>query len=62
MNVKSGCNVFCNLIWEELLSYKLIGIIRSGFVIVVLIMDDLWFGKFYDIVLVGNSAVLIFWV
>lgn len=62
VNVKSGCNVPRNSIWEEPLSYKPTGIIRSGFATVAPTMDDLWSGKFYDTVLAGNSAALIFWV
>ncbi len=61
-NAKSGCNTARNSIWQQPLSYKPTGIIRSGFAATAPTMDDLWSGKFYDTVLPGNSAALIFWV
>ncbi len=61
-NAKSGCNTARNSIWQQPLSYKPTGFIRSGFADAAPTMDDLWSGKFYDTVLPGNSAALIFWV
>ncbi|MGD1698457.1 M23 family metallopeptidase [Dapis sp. BLCC M229] len=61
-NAKSGCNTARNSIWQQPLSYKPTGFIRSGFAAAAPTMDDLWSGKFYDTVLPGNSAALIFWV
>ncbi len=61
-NAKSGCNIARNSIWQQPLSYKPTGLIRGGFAAAAPTMDDLWSGKFYDTVLPGNSAALIFWV
>ena len=61
-NAKSGCNTARNSIWQQPLSYKPTGFIRSGFADAAPTMDDLWSGKFYDTVLPGNSPALIFWV
>lgn len=62
VNAESGCNTARNPIWQQPLSYKPTGIIRTGFAGEAPTMDDLWSGKFYDTVLPGNSAALIFWV
>ncbi|MEB3343455.1 M23 family metallopeptidase [Okeania sp.] len=61
-NVGSGCNNTRHSIWEQPLSYKPTGLIRSGFATTQPNMDDLWSGKFYDTVLSANSPILIFWV
>ena len=61
-NAKSGCNTARNSIWQQPLSYKPTGIIRSGFATIAPTMDDLWSGKFYETVLPENSTALIFWV
>ena len=61
-NAKSGCNIPRNSIWQQPLSYKPTGVIRSGFADSAPTMDDLWSGKFYDTTLPGNSPALIFWV
>ncbi len=61
-NSEIGCNVTRNPIWQQPLSYKPTGIIRSGFASETPTMDDLWEGKFDQNVLPGDSAALIFWV
>ncbi|NEQ71682.1 MAG: M23 family metallopeptidase [Okeania sp. SIO2C9] len=62
VNAESGCNTARNSIWQQPLSYKPTGIIRTGFAGEAPTMDDLWKGKFYDTVLPGDIAALIFWV
>lgn len=62
VNSESGCNTTLNPIWQQPLSYKPTGIIRTGFAAEAPTMDDLWKGKFYDTVLPGDGAALIFWV
>ncbi|GGA55758.1 M23 family metallopeptidase [Okeania sp. KiyG1] len=62
VNAESGCNTSRNPIWQQPLSYKPTGIIRTGFAGEAPTMDDLWKGKFYDTVLPGDIAALIFWV
>lgn len=62
VNAESGCNTPRNPIWQQPLSYKPTGIIRTGFAGEAPTMDDLWKGKFYDTVLPGDIAALIFWV
>ncbi|NEN91680.1 MAG: M23 family metallopeptidase [Okeania sp. SIO3H1] len=61
-NAESGCNTPRKPIWQQPLSYKPTGIIRTGFSGEAPTMDDLWKGKFYDTVLPGDIAALIFWV
>jgi len=61
-NAESGCNTPRNSMWQEPLSYKPTGIIRSGFAPAAPTMDNLWSGKFHDTILPGNSPTLIFWV
>ena len=62
LNTENGCNIARNPIWQQPLSYKPTGVIRSGFASKVPTMDDLWEGKFYETVLSKDTAALIFWV
>ncbi|MGB3509135.1 MAG: M23 family metallopeptidase [Microcoleaceae cyanobacterium] len=61
-NFESGCNIARNPIWQQPLSYKPTGVIRTGFASQAPTMDDLWSGKFERTVLSEDITALIFWV